>query len=71
MKERDAKRELSKLANGKFHSLSHETVTHSKESGGRTENSYTMYIEKGKMHSGLTWEEALERVKEECQRDSE
>ena len=70
MKEREVKRELAKLASGRYCSFSHETIIYSKESGGRTENSYTMYIEGGKLHSGLTWGEALERVKEECQRDS-
>ena len=56
----EAKSELKKLANRKYHSISYELT---ETSGGQLRSKCQLYIDPQISSSGATWEEALNKMK--------
>jgi hypothetical protein len=57
----EAKDELKKLAEGKFHSIEYKLTEYK---SGRLENECELYIDPCISTSGLTWREALDKMKQ-------
>jgi len=54
-----AKRELSRLAKGKYYSLQFELTQHAKDCGNGTELQCGVYVDGSGWHTAPSWKEAL------------
>jgi hypothetical protein len=54
-----ARKELAKIANGRYHSLRYEETKHSEYGGGEIRQDVSVYIDGMDYYKGNTWEEAF------------